>query len=132
MDPNSAKNHQPNLPAKAFNGKSPGKWDYADAVVELDHHVGQILDTVKELGIEKNTLVFFTVDNGAMPGDSAPAPELGWMSAEKYVASLPEIYDVMMDPQERVNNFMNSQTETTWSVAIMTQELQKIMQSNDK
>jgi len=65
MSINFAKNHQPNLPAKAFKGKSPGKWDYADAVVELDHNIGQIIEKLKKLGIAKNTLVFYTVDNGA-------------------------------------------------------------------
>lgn len=255
MSINFAKNHQPNLPAKAFKGKSPGKWDYADAVVELDHHVGQIIAKVRELGIAENTLIFFTVDNGAWqdvlpdagytpfrgtkgtdreggsrvpaiawwpgkikpgseshaiaggldfmatfaaladvelpqkdrdgkkmvfdsydmspilfgtgeserqiwyyfterelapgairvgrlkfvfnmrgdngaaPGATAPSPELGWVGAEKYVATVPEIYDLLMDPQERVNIFMNSQTETTWAAPIMTQQLQKIMQS---
>jgi len=65
MSINFAKNHQPNLPAKAFKGKSPAKSKYADCVVELDHHVGEILDKVRSLGIDKNTLVIYTVDNGA-------------------------------------------------------------------
>lgn len=33
--------------------------------MELDHSVGQILSSLQSLGIEKNTLVFFTSDNGA-------------------------------------------------------------------
>lgn len=38
---------------------------YGDAVMELDFSVGHILKTLQSLGIEKNTFVFFTSDNGA-------------------------------------------------------------------
>ena len=62
---NFVKNHQPNLPAKAFKGKSTAKTKYADAVVELDSHIGQIMDKIRQLGIENDTFVFYTVDNGA-------------------------------------------------------------------
>ncbi|MBB6461816.1 arylsulfatase [Flammeovirga kamogawensis] len=65
MSVNFAKNHQPNIPGKDFVGKSAAKTKYADAVCELDHHVGQILDEVERLGISENTLILFTVDNGA-------------------------------------------------------------------
>ncbi|WP_281763030.1 arylsulfatase [Pseudodesulfovibrio nedwellii] len=255
MSVNFGKNHQPNLPSKQFQGKSPGKWDYADSVMELDHHIGQILKKVKDLGIQENTIVFYTVDNGAwqdvlpdagytpfrgtkgtdreagsrvpaiawwpkkikagseshdivggldfmatfaqladislptkdregkpivfdsydmspilfgsgkserdswfyfterelspgairvgrlkfvfnmrgdngaMPGAPHSAPQLGWVGAEKYVATVPQVYDLMMDPQERVDIFMNSQTETTWAAPIMTSELEKVMAS---
>lgn len=255
MSINFGKNHQPNLPAKAFKGKSPGKWNYADAVVELDSHIGKILNKVKSLGIQNNTLVFYTVDNGswqdvlpdagytpfrgtkgtdreagsrvpaialwpgkikagseshdivggldfmatfaklagvklpkkdregqpmifdsydmspilfgtgksqrdtwfyfterelspgairvgrlkfvfnlrgdngAIPGAPHSAPQLGWTGAEKYVATVPQVFDLWMDPQERVDIFMNSQTETTWAAPIMQQELEKVMKS---
>ena len=65
MSVNFAKNHQPNLPAPQFVGKSAAKSRYADAVVELDTHVGTIMKKIRELGIEKDTIVIFTVDNGA-------------------------------------------------------------------
>lgn len=38
---------------------------YGDAVMELDYSVGQILDWLSILGIDKNTFVFFSSDNGA-------------------------------------------------------------------
>lgn len=38
---------------------------YGDAVMELDYSVGQILSLLQSLGIENNTFVFFTSDNGA-------------------------------------------------------------------
>ena len=54
----------------AFRGKSPhGPW--ADAIEELDWSLGQILDKLCELGIEKRTLVVWLSDNGA-PARSKP------------------------------------------------------------
>lgn len=38
---------------------------YPDGMVEHDGHVGQILDKLKELGLEDNTLVMYSTDNGA-------------------------------------------------------------------
>ena len=38
---------------------------YADGMVEHDGHVGQILAEVKKLGIEDNTIVMYSTDNGA-------------------------------------------------------------------
>lgn len=38
---------------------------YGDAVMELDYSVGQMLAWLRALGIDKDTFVFFTSDNGA-------------------------------------------------------------------
>ncbi|CAN7685977.1 arylsulfatase [Pararhizobium sp. LjRoot238] len=38
---------------------------YADGMVEHDGHVGQILAKLKELGLEDNTIVMYSTDNGA-------------------------------------------------------------------
>jgi arylsulfatase A-like enzyme len=38
---------------------------YADGMVEHDGMVGQLLDKLKELGIEDNTIVMYSTDNGA-------------------------------------------------------------------
>jgi arylsulfatase A-like enzyme len=55
--------HNPNLPSKEFAGKSR-IGQYGDKMMEGDYHVGQILDTLKQLGIDDNTLVVFASDNG--------------------------------------------------------------------
>ena len=55
--------HAPNLPAEAFKGKSR-IGNYGDKIMEGDYHVGQILDTLKELGVDDNTIVVFASDNG--------------------------------------------------------------------
>ncbi len=62
---NFMKVHQPNMPAPQFEHKSMSKTKYADSVVELDAHIGQIMDKLRALGLDKNTLVFYTTDNGA-------------------------------------------------------------------
>ena len=38
---------------------------YADGMVKLDKIVGELTNTLKELGIEENTIVIFGTDNGA-------------------------------------------------------------------
>ena len=55
--------HAPNLPSQQFKGKSR-IGNYGDKMMEGDFHVGQILDTLKELGVEDNTIVVFASDNG--------------------------------------------------------------------
>lgn len=37
---------------------------YGDAVEELDHHIGRLMDTVRQLGLSERTWVIFTSDNG--------------------------------------------------------------------
>ncbi|WP_390853234.1 sulfatase-like hydrolase/transferase [Aporhodopirellula rubra] len=37
---------------------------YSTAIYEIDWSVGQILNTLKETGIDENTIVLFTTDNG--------------------------------------------------------------------
>ena len=38
---------------------------YADGMVETDGHIGQLLDKLEELGVDDNTIVIYTTDNGA-------------------------------------------------------------------
>lgn len=38
---------------------------YADGMIEHDGHIGQLLDRLKSLGIEDNTIVMYSTDNGA-------------------------------------------------------------------
>ncbi|WP_264563751.1 arylsulfatase [Flavobacterium sp. N3904] len=252
---NFMKVHQPNMPAPEFKEKSALKTKYADGLVELDTRVGRIMAKLKELGLDKNTLVFFTTDNGAWQdvypdagytpfrgtkgtdregGNRVPAiavwpgkiaggirnhdivggldfmatfaaiagvklPEkdrageptifdsfdmspllfgkgksaretwfyftenelspgairwhqykfqfnlrgddgvatgglavdtnLGWKGAEKYVATVPQIFNLMGDPQERYDIFMNNYTESTWLAPVMGMQLEAIMKT---
>jgi len=45
---------------------------YPASVEELDWSTGQILNKLRELGLEENTLVIFTSDNGPKTGSAAP------------------------------------------------------------
>ena len=254
MSVNFMKVHQPNLPAPEFIHKSPSKSKYADSIVEADTRIGHILDKVRELGLDKNTYVFWTTDNGAWQdvypdagytpfrgtkgtvregGNRVPAmawgpkikagtrnydivggldfmatfaslagtklPEkdregqpiifdsydmspvlfgtggsarkswfyftenelspgavrwnnykfvfnlrgddgqqtgalavdsnLGWKGAEKYVATVPQVFDLWQDPQERYDIFMNNYTERTWMGVVMGEEINKLMKT---
>ncbi len=255
MNVNFMKVHQPNMPHPDFEHKSLSKSKYADSVVELDARIGAIMDKVRALGLEKNTLVFYTTDNGAwqdvypdagytpfrgtkgtvreggnrvpaiawMPGkikagtrnhdilggldlmatfaavagvelpkkdreqqpiifdsyDMSPVlfgtgksarkawfyfteneltpgaarvgnykavfnlrgdngaetgglavdTNLGWKGPEKYVATVPQIFDLWQDPQERYDIFMNNYTERTWSLVTINSAVREIMKT---
>lgn len=255
INANFMKVHQPNLPAPDFQHKSLSKSKYADSIVELDTRIGRIMDKLRELGLDKNTLVFYTTDNGAwqdvypdagytpfrgtkgtvreggnrvpaiawMPGKIAPGvrnhdvvggldlmatfasvagltlPEkdregkpiifdsydmspvlfgtgksartawfyftedelspgaarvgnykavfnlrgddgmhtgglavdsnLGWKGASKYVATVPQVFDLWQDPQERYDVFMNNYTEHTWTLVTFGDAIKDLMKS---
>jgi len=250
---NFMKVHQPNMPAPEFQLKSLSKSKYADSVVELDTRIGRIMDKLRATGMDKNTLVVYTTDNGAWqdvypdagytplrgtkgtvreggnrvpaivswpgkvkPGTrnhdivggldlmatfasvaGIPLPEkdragepiifdsidmtpvllgtgksarkswfyftenelspgairvnnykfvynlrgdngratgalavdsnLGWKGPESYVATVPQVFDLWQDPQERYDIFMNNFTERTWMGVVMVEEVKKIM-----
>jgi arylsulfatase A-like enzyme len=62
MDVNFMKMHNPNHPAKAFQGKSH-LGNYSDAQLELDDNIGRIMEVVRQ--VSPNTIVILTADNGA-------------------------------------------------------------------
>ncbi|PQO27883.1 arylsulfatase [Blastopirellula marina] len=252
---NFMKVHQPNLPAPEFEHKSLSKSKYADSVVELDARIGNIMDKLRELKLDGNTLVFYTTDNGAWqdvypdagytpfrgtkgtvreggnrvpaiaiwpgkikegvknhdivggldlmatfaaaaglklpekdregvpmyfdsldmtpvltgegesarkswfyfteneltPGaarvgnykavfnlrgdDGAPTgglavdSNLGWKGADKYVATVPQVFDLYADPQERYDIFMNNFTERTWTMVSIGDAIKDLMKT---
>ena len=252
---NFMKVHQPNLPHPDFEHKSLSKSKYADSIIELDARIGAIMDKVRALGLDQNTFVFYTTDNGAwqdvypdagytpfrgtkgtvreggnrvpaiawMPGKiqagtknhdilggldlmatfaaiaSVKLPEkdregqpiifdsydmspvlfgtgkserdswfyfteneltpgaarvgnykavfnlrgdngqatgglavdtnLGWKGAEKYVATVPQVFDLWQDPQERYDLFMNNFTERTWTVVTISEAIREKMKT---
>jgi len=255
MSINFMKVHQPNMPHPDYVHKSLSKSKYADSVVELDARIGRIMDKVRALGLDKNTLVFYTTDNGAwqdvypdagytpfrgtkgtvreggnrvpaiawMPGkivagaknhdvlggldlmatfaavagvklpendrenkpiifdsyDMSPVlfgsgksarknwfyfteneltpgaarvgnykavfnlrgddgastgglavdSNLGWKGAEKYVATVPQVFDLWQDPQERYDIFMNNYTERTWTMVTISAAIKDLMKT---
>ena len=77
----------PHFPVEAhpdWKGKSRFG-EYGDVVEELDFRIGQILKTLKELKIDKNTIVVFLSDNGPNPhekADSLPYRGEKWSALE--------------------------------------------------
>jgi arylsulfatase A-like enzyme len=55
--------HKPVAASREFRGKS-GSGAYGDALQELDWSTGQILDALREAGVDRRTFVVFTSDNG--------------------------------------------------------------------
>ena len=50
---------------KAESAGKTGLGVYADGMVEHDNHVGQVLAKLKELGLDQNTIVMYSTDNGS-------------------------------------------------------------------
>jgi arylsulfatase A-like enzyme len=55
--------HVPLFRSKEFEGRS-ARGVYGDVVEEIDHNVGRIFDTLRELSLDRQTLVIFLSDNG--------------------------------------------------------------------
>lgn len=62
--------HFPLYPGEAFHGKSKNGL-FGDWVEEVDWSVGQVLETLRQLNLDKKTLVIFTSDNGGQPRHGA-------------------------------------------------------------
>ncbi len=58
--------HTPILPTPEWQGKS-GLNPYGDFVMMVDDFMGQLMEAIREAGVEENTLVIFTSDNGCSP-----------------------------------------------------------------
>jgi arylsulfatase A len=67
--------HTPWFVPQRFHGKS-AIGAYGDAVQCMDWCYGQIVDKVKSLGIEKNTFIVFSSDNGPLAAESPSVPKL--------------------------------------------------------
>ena len=71
--------HEPLGVNPKFEGTSnwPAHQQYGDAIQEMDYQVGRLLDTLKRLNIEDNTIVVYTSDNGRWPGRNENQPLRG-------------------------------------------------------
>ncbi|WP_370862566.1 sulfatase-like hydrolase/transferase [Parabacteroides faecis] len=58
--------HTPILPIKEYQGKS-GLNPYGDFVLMVDDMVGKVMKALKEAGVEENTIIVFSTDNGCSP-----------------------------------------------------------------
>lgn len=58
--------HTPILPIKEYQGKS-GLNPYGDFVLMVDDMVGKVMKALKDAGVEENTIIVFSTDNGCSP-----------------------------------------------------------------
>jgi arylsulfatase len=68
-------------------------------------------------------------DNGIATGGLSVDTNLGWKGPEKYAATVPQVYDLWQDPQERYDIFMNNYTERTWTMVTISASIQALMKT---
>lgn len=72
--------HAPIYVGDEFKGKT-GMGNYADCVTEFDYYLGELFNTMEDLGVLDDTLIIFTSDNGpALEGST------GLLRGGKYLA----------------------------------------------
>lgn len=69
MKPREDWTYTPVIGNPDFVGKSTQRGGlFADVIAEMDYRVGQILDAIKEAGVEDNTIVILSSDNASGMG----------------------------------------------------------------
>jgi arylsulfatase A len=109
--------HTPILPTKEFAGKT-GINDYADFVLMTDALLGKIESVLKQTGLDKNTIIVFTSDNGASPmSDFKTLESKGHFSSGVYRGAKADIFEgghripfIIKWPGKVAPNSISSQT----------------------
>jgi len=84
--------HYPVCPLPEFHGK--GKCGaYGEFVIETDYHVGRILAFLKEAGIDENTMIVFSSDNGPEKSWKERIKEFDHDSSQIYQGGKRDIYE---------------------------------------
>ena len=68
-------------------------------------------------------------DDGASTGALSVDSNLGWKGAQSYAATVPQVFDLWQDPQERYDVFMNNYTEHTWTMVMINDAIKELMQT---
>jgi len=68
-------------------------------------------------------------DDGEKTGGLAVDSNLGWKGPEEYVATVPQVFDLWQDPQERYDIFMNNYTEHTWVLVTINDAIKNLMKT---
>jgi len=71
--------HVPLGVSPEFQGSSnwTAQQEYGDAIQEMDHHVGRLIDSLEQMGVAENTFVVYASDNGRQPGRTSQQPIRG-------------------------------------------------------
>ena len=85
--------HTPIVPVAPFKGASKIN-PYADFVMQVDHHMGELFTALKDNGMDNNTIVIFTSDNGCSPeGNFGLLEEHGHKPSAIYRGHKADIYE---------------------------------------
>ena len=68
-------------------------------------------------------------DDGQATGGLAVDSNLGWKGQSKYVAAVPQVFDLWQDPQERYDIYMNNYTERTWTLVTISEAIRELMKT---
>ena len=84
--------HYPVCPLPEFHGKGDCG-GYGEFMIETDHHVGRILTFLQEAGVDEDTMVIFSSDNGPENSWKARIEEFGHDSSSIYRGGKRDIYE---------------------------------------
>jgi arylsulfatase A len=84
--------HYPVCPLPEFHGKGDCG-GYGEFVIETDHHVGRILGFLKKSGLDENTMVVFSSDNGPENSWKQRIDDFGHHSSGPYRGGKRDIYE---------------------------------------
>ena len=104
----------PHLPLAAsarFAGKS-GLGEYADVVQELDWSVGQVMAALKANGLDSNTLVMFSSDNG--PWWQGSQGKLRGRKGETYEGGMREPFIARYPGRHSVGHRLHRDSPPRW------------------
>lgn len=84
--------HYPVCPRPEFFGQGQCG-GYGEFVIETDHHVGRIMDCLQKVGVDRNTLVLLTSDNGPENSWKGRIDEFGHRSNLVYREGKRSVYE---------------------------------------
>ena len=84
--------HKPVVPLPEFRGRSEAG-AYGDFMIETDYHVGRIMDYLDRAGLDENTMIIFSSDNGAEKTWKERITKYGHYSSGIYRGGKRDIYE---------------------------------------
>lgn len=84
--------HYPVCPLPEFHGQGEAG-GYGEFMIETDHHVGRILDFLEESGLDENTMIVYSSDNGPENSWKQRIEEFGHDSSSIYRGGKRDIYE---------------------------------------
>lgn len=84
--------HYPVCPLPEFHGQGDCG-GYGEFVIETDHHVGRILNFLKKSGLDENTMIVFSSDNGPEKSWKQRIDDFGHHSSGPYRGGKRDIYE---------------------------------------